>query len=177
MQIVSARRGRPHGLSRQDHLVGYVWGFAGTIVAVLAGFWLALRQDKVRWSREKRADLYIDLLTEAHAELDWIEHELTAEEIRGIPDDPVSGAEAEAEWRAEAASAYRDTRLPARERAILGARSNVYASREVMRRFNAVTACFPLVRDPFMAPALKMNARMAFDKLQEQIRSELKATD
>ena len=37
------------------------------------GWFLAgLRQDKIRWARENRAELYIDLLAEAHAAHQWM---------------------------------------------------------------------------------------------------------
>jgi len=51
----------------------------GVIIAVTVPwmtFRLALRQDQARWLREQRAELYVDLLTEAHAETQWLEYEL-----------------------------------------------------------------------------------------------------
>ena len=54
------------------------------LLVAIIGFWLALRQDKVRWVREKRSELYIDLLAEAHAEEQWMVNRLTAREIREI---------------------------------------------------------------------------------------------
>jgi hypothetical protein len=58
---------------------------SAALIALL-GFWLALGQDKRRWHREKRSELYIDLLAEAYAEEQWIVKELTAYEIREIAD-------------------------------------------------------------------------------------------
>jgi hypothetical protein len=45
-------------------------------------FRLALRQDHVRWIREQRSQLYVDMLTEAGAEQDWLEYRLADEVAR-----------------------------------------------------------------------------------------------
>jgi hypothetical protein len=125
------------------------------------------------WARDKRADLYIDVLAEAHAEQEWIMHELTALEMRGIGDQQAEGEQTEAEWREwSAAHPLPDTRLPARERALLGARL-AFASREVITLLNAHRQCGPLGAQPHMAPGLKMRAGLAFDALEQQIRREL----
>src|SRR5262245_63576236 len=62
--------------------------WVGIVVAVVAvpgvGFWLTLRQDSVRWYREKRADCYIDLLVEANAEREHMQYEFTRQEMAQI---------------------------------------------------------------------------------------------
>jgi hypothetical protein len=76
-------------------------------------FRLALRQDQVRWLREQRAQLYVDLLTEAYAEQQYFEYEIadddTRERMRGH---------------------FVDLRLPPMERARLGARGTIFASQK-----------------------------------------------
>jgi len=56
-----------------------------TIIAVIVPvmtFRLALRQDQSRWIREQRADLYMDMLTEAYAEQEWLKLETAPESIQ-----------------------------------------------------------------------------------------------
>ncbi len=105
----------------------------GTVVAlvaaILAGiiavtvpwvtFRLALRQDHARWLREQQAQLYVDLLTEAYAESEYLEYDL-----------------ADDETRESMRSHFTDLRLPPLERARLGARSTMFASKTVNRLFN-----------------------------------------
>jgi hypothetical protein len=77
---------------------------------------LTLRRDAIRWLRERRARLYVDLLMQARAQqfyLSFITSSDTArEQMREV-------------------FAETDTRLPTRDRARLGARGSVFASPEV----------------------------------------------
>jgi hypothetical protein len=148
-------------------LVG-IAAVAATIAVV--GFWLALRQDVMRWGREKRAELYIDLLAEAHAQRQWMIHELTAIEIANATHrDQVVG-----EWQEH--GAFVDVRLPGRERAILEARVMAYATPAVMLRFKALIGTYPVKVEPGTAPAHMVNVGLAFDAVEQQIRDELMKT-
>lgn len=128
----------------------------GALVIALVGFWLALRHDAIQWSRQRRAELYIDLLAEGFAELSWMEHTLTEIEMGEPLPHP-----------------FVESRLPPRERSLLGARTLAFASRDVARRFHAVSFNPLVTRE--MAPATKIKVRLAFDDLEKQIRRELRA--
>jgi hypothetical protein len=92
----------------------------GTIVALVSSglaaiiavavpwmtFRLTLRLDHTRWLREQRAQLYVDLLTEAYAEQQYFEYDM-----------------ADDETRARMGRHFTDLRLPPLERARLGARA------------------------------------------------------
>jgi hypothetical protein len=101
-------------------------GVAAVIAVVVPGmtFRFALRQDAARWLREQRAQLYIDMLTEAQAEQKWIEHTLADKTVQERMMAPY----------------FTDTRLPPLERARLGARGAVYSSQTVNRLFNRLMA-------------------------------------
>lgn len=93
-------------------------GLAGCIAVWVPwlAFRFALRQEHDRWLREARAQLYVDLLTEAYAEQQWFERQIAHPAVR----DRVS---------------FQDLRLPPMERARLGSRANIFSSREVNRAF------------------------------------------
>ncbi|MGW0993518.1 hypothetical protein ACWD5V_09445 [Streptomyces sp. NPDC002523] len=126
--------------------------------------WLAfrftLRQEQVRWLREVRAQLYVDLLTEAYAEQQWFEHELLAA-------------------RDGARSSFTDLRMAPLERARLGTRANIYGSRTVNRSFNAISQIgfWTVIRpgDEHEAARMRARARMedALSELQGAIRREI----
>jgi hypothetical protein len=118
----------------------YQWlSLAAAVVAVpVLGFWLTLRQDSVRWYREQRADLYVDLLVEADAERNMMLWQFTRREmaeIDGEHEDDRRGPSAVDEFERDT-TAWPDTRLAPFERARLGARSNGFASTDVIRLFN-----------------------------------------
>ena len=146
------------------------------VLVALLGFWLALRQDERRWLREKRADLYIDLMAEGYAEHNWVRHELTAIEIREIADkngtDQDAGQRGVDDWR-DRFGGMTDTRLPVSERALLGARMSAFATVEVIRLFNAIGACSPLLPRRGQAAALKIKLSMAWAAFESGVRSEL----
>jgi hypothetical protein len=60
------------------------YALLSAVAVALVGFWLALKQDKAGWAREKRSELYIDLLAEAYAEQQWITRTMTEAGIRMI---------------------------------------------------------------------------------------------
>ena len=74
---------------------------------------------RARWLREQRAQLYVDLLTEAYAEQQHFEYTTADDESR----------ERMREY-------FVDLRLPPLERARLGARGTIFASRAVNQAFN-----------------------------------------
>jgi hypothetical protein len=148
-------------------LVG-IAAVAATIAVV--GFWLALRQDVMRWSREKRTELYIDLLAEAHAQRQWMIQELTAIEVANATHRDQVVAECQEH------GAFGDARLPARERAILEARMMAYATPPVMLRFTALIGSYPVKVGPGTAPAHMVSVGLAFDAVEQQIRDELLKT-
>ena len=86
---------------------------------------LTLRQDAIRWLRERRAQLYVDLLTEAHAGqfyLGFVTSSDTArEQMREV-------------------FAETDTRLPPLERTRLGANCSVFASPKVRGLYDLLFA-------------------------------------
>lgn len=172
-----ARRGSELPASATDTLTGMEWVDVGKLliplVVVVFGFWFALRQDKIRWARERRTDLYIDLLAEAYAEHEWMATELTALEMFAVGEPHGNGALREAEYR-EKSDRLPDARLPARERAVLGVRGLAFASGEVSALFNALRSCYPLGVQPDAAAGLKIKAGLAFDALEQQIREELR---
>jgi hypothetical protein len=154
----------------------YQWVSLTTVVIVvpLTGFWLALRQDSVRWYREKRADLYVDLLTEADAERNSMQRAFTRAEMARIDkaNDDRRGPSAVEDFDQDA-ERLPDTHLPPRARALLGARSAAYASVDVLRRFNELQGIgfFPEMKPSPMTEKAKVD--MAFDALERQIKREL----
>ena len=105
-----------------NSVVALIAASAATIIAVIVPwmtFRFTLRQDQARWLREQRAQLYIDLLTEAHAERQYLIYAIAADEARE-----------------RTRQHYTDLRLPPLERARLGARGTIYGSKTVNQLFN-----------------------------------------
>lgn len=136
-----------------------------TIIAVVVpwmAFRFALRQDHQRWVREQRAVLYVDLLTEAYAEAQFLEvqmHELGTRDR--VPTSLV------------------DLRLPPMERARLGARANIVGSRHVGAIFNRIESeaswATLLNREPTEGDRMVARVRIGglLDELQAQVRREI----
>jgi hypothetical protein len=147
-------------------VVALVAAILAAIIAVtvpLVTFRLALRQDAARWLRERRADLYVDLLTEAQAEQNWLENRLAEEDAREMM-----------------APHFVDTRLPRLERARLGSRFAIYGSKTVNRLFGQLSAAGQralLNLDQLDRDALQLRTRVEIgdiiDKLEETVRREL----
>jgi hypothetical protein len=109
-----------------DTVVALVAALLATIIAVVVPwmtFRLALRQDQARWLREQRALLYVDLLTEAHAEQQYFNY-----------------AMADDEDKERLRKYWTDLKLPQPERARLGSRTTILASRTVNHLFSQVLA-------------------------------------
>ena len=135
------------------------------IVAVAVpwmAFRLALRQDQIRRLFDKRADLYVDILTEAIAEQKYFEVD--------IADD---------DTRERMAVYYTDLRLQPFERARLGARANIFASPTVNRLFNRVqgealnATLTGRPKDEGQRLVARLAVGKAVDELQDQVRAEL----
>jgi len=95
---------------------------------------LTLRRDAIRWLRQRRAQLYVDMLMQAHAEqfyLGFVTSSDTArEQMREV-------------------FAETDTRLPPREAARLGANGSVFASPEVRGLYELLFAeAWPVTVNP-----------------------------
>jgi len=84
---------------------------------------LNLRRDAIRWLRQHRAQLYADMLTQARAEQFYLS--------------VVTGSDTA---RMREVFAETDTRLPTPERAHLGARCSLFASREVRGSYELLFA-------------------------------------
>jgi hypothetical protein len=128
-------------------------------------FRYALQQDKQRWQRERRAQLYEDLLTEAHAEHKWFEFDTASDEQRELM-----------------APYYVDLRLPPAERARLGSRGNLFATGDVRVAFNgfvgeAGRASLLRRRGDGDQMVAQMKVGRAFDQLEAAVRAEMGADD
>ena len=128
---------------------------------------LTLRQDAIRWLRERRAQLYVDLLTEAHAEQAYLAFITSSEQAR--------------EQMREVFAAT-DTRLPPLERARLGAQGSVFGSQQVTGLYDLFMAeAWPVSLYPgrFRADEARMRvlARTAglLGELEVAVRRELGA--
>lgn len=149
---------------RVDLLIGGIVTVLSAVLVGWLGFRYAIRQDERRWSREQRAQLYIELLAEASAELDDLQYRLVDRELRAMGDE--GGVH----------RAGTDDRMGSRDRRLLGGRAAAFASREVIRRWNRFSglggrALLARGWETSYQPALGM----AFDDLEAQIRHELEA--
>jgi hypothetical protein len=136
-------------------------------------FRLAVRQDRGRRLDERRAELYVDMLLEAHAERQWFEHEVAVEEAR---------QQADEEARERMRRHFVDLRLSPLERARLGARGTAFASAPVNRAFNrlqSVMAWATLTSKRSEAERLtdRVHVAEAFAALETAIRRELGADE
>jgi len=152
------------------------------LLAAWLGYGFAVRQDERRWTREQRAALYVDLLVEANAEREWLEHLVARRELQSVragrdPDErdwAAIDAEDDARWDA----LHTDTRMTPPERARLGARTAAWASDEVLRRWGRFQgyggrALLPVTAPP--ASLFRVEFGAMFDALQTQIRHEFNA--
>lgn len=150
-----------------DTVVALVASGLAAVIAVTVPymtFRLALRQDHIRWLRERRADLYVDILAEAYAEQQWINYDM-----------------ADDETRERMRSYYVDMRLSPLERARLAARSNLYGSRRVNQLANGVEAAYGpagLRRlNEGERTVVRVKVAGAFEELQAAIRAEMGVND
>lgn len=140
------------------------------IVIPLVGFRLALRQDEVRWVREKRAELYVDVLAEAYAEKQWMLQELSRREAAEIS---AEFYEADRDQDDDRWPNLPDTRLDPAARAHLGARMAAFSTDAVVQQLNQLSVAFPFLPKAGEATAAKWRVEAAFDDLEKLIRDEL----
>jgi hypothetical protein len=149
-----------------DTVVALVAALLAAIIAVVVPwvtFRLALRQDQARWLREQRAQLYVDMLTEAYAEQKYLEY--------AIADD---------QTRERVRPHFTDLRLPPVERARLGARGTIFASRTVNKLFNrlqgeGLAATLKPQMDEGQQMMVRVQVSGLMDELQAAIRREFGA--
>ncbi len=149
-----------------DTVVALIAAGLATIIAVVVPwmtFRLALRQDQTRWLRDQRAQLYVDLLTEAYAEQKYIEHAMATDKARALM-----------------GKHYVDLRLPPLERARLGARGTIFGSKATNRLLNRLQAeglSAMLTPQPGDGDELIVRIRVGgiLDELEAVIRGELGA--
>ncbi|WP_430497059.1 hypothetical protein ACQRWP_20775 [Micromonospora trifolii] len=123
-----------------------VWTFRNTI-----------KQERQRWIRDQRGVLYIDILTEAQAELRWVTNEM---KIR--PD-----------------KSFVDMRTSRHDRARLGARISVFSTADIHSVFDAFQERMAELQH--VGPEQPADIRIArlreaentFSALEEAIRTEL----
>lgn len=144
----------------------------GILLAAWAAYQAGVRQDSRRWLRERRAELYVDLLVEAHAEKEWALAELVQREVMEIDADPESRLEAGREWRQEHDRLIPDLHLKPKDRALLGARMAAYATPEVIALFHAIGRGVAF-RLPSGRYAIAFEVEEAFDAFEERVRREL----
>lgn len=146
-------------------LDGFVVLAVGLMTAFV-GYQAGVRQDRRRWYRERRAELYVDVLVEAYAEEQWCLNALTRRELAQI------GASEHGDDGLDALAASDAQRLEPQERARLGARMAAYGSQEVVKLFGALGrgVAFPTLDGRF---AQTWDVEQAFDALEAQIRKEL----
>lgn len=149
-----------------DTVVALIAALLATISAVTVPFFtfrLALRQDHVRWIREQRAALYLDMLTEAYAEQEWLQLETASDRIQQ-----------------RAREFFVDKRLPPAERARLGAKGMVFGSRAINQLFNQFSAeglglllSSRIDGDPDVSQ-MRVNVRLGglIEELQQAVRRE-----
>ena len=125
-------------------------------------FRYALLREQRQWSREQRAQVYVDLLVEASAEQTWLEYELS-----------------QADMRPEDRTPFPDHRMNDRERRRLGARVLAYGSEEVIKRHNRFSTegswAIPPYggKDEAQRQSGRVHTGLAFAALEAQIRLEL----
>lgn len=133
--------------------------------ASLAGTWLGAhlgaQRDRAAAARERRSELYIDLLVEASAELDWLKGYL----VRTLTD-------------GDAAPPFPDERMDSAERRRLGARASLYATKDVVRLWNTTSGIGLRTLLGMEQPeTARAKAELAFDALEKRVRIEFAEQD
>ncbi|SCL36292.1 hypothetical protein GA0070624_5513 [Micromonospora rhizosphaerae] len=150
------------------------------VVAIAVPVWTfkrTLELERIKWVRDQRAQLYIDILAEAYAEKQWFLDLMTRREITLIEER--DGEERRGPSQADFPPGP-DLRLGPVERSKLGARGALFASAEVSKAFNAFSGV--LGRCSLIQPQSEAEAHIAnvqadelFDALSTAIRNELGA--
>ncbi len=151
------------------------------VVAVVVPVWtfrMTLAMDRLKWVRDQRSQLYIDMLTEAYAEKQWFTERMSRLELEMI--DKRYASPDDAGRRSDDIVGSPDLRLNPIERAKLGSRGTVFASPAVSKTFNAVQAAMGhamLVTPKLEAEvhAAKWKVEEAFETFQKTVQDELDA--
>src|SRR5690242_7804473 len=95
---------------------------------------LLLRRDAIRWLRERRAQLYVEMLAQAYAERYYVTFATSGDSAREVMRESFAAT---------------DTRLPPVERARLGASGSVFASHQVNGSYDLLMAeAWPVTVNP-----------------------------
>jgi hypothetical protein len=136
-----------------------------------------LQLESIKWVRDKRAELYIDILTEAYAEKLWFLEEMTHLEIAlvGVED---GGDRPRSTPSTNQGRTFVDLRLEPTERARLGSRQALFAGEQVSRAYSAFNA--ELLRGALFRPrrdgdahTAKVRAEQLFADLEAAVRREM----
>lgn len=161
-------KGTIRAITQDQILLTLVPRAIAVIVAIFVPwftFRFALQQSRIDRLHDQRAQLYVDILTEARAEHEYFEFDIADDETR------------------ERMRSYRtDLRLPPMERARLGSRGTIFASRKVNGLFNKLqgqAVVSTLVRPKSEAEriAARLPVLDAFNALEAQVRLEMGADE
>jgi hypothetical protein len=145
-------------------LISVIVSVAVAVTVPLFAYRLALRQEHARWLRDRRAELYIDLLTEAYAEQQWLQ---------------MSSADGEA--RERFSSHFPDLRLPPADRARLGTRGTMFGSSTTNKLFNllAAEALWGTIKPRTGGPDTVLRVRVGriMEELQRVVREEMRSVN
>lgn len=160
------------------NIIALAAALLAAVVAVAVPVWTfkrTLELERIKWVRDQRAQLYIDMLAEAYAQQQWFLDLMTRREIALIEAGDGDRGPSRADFPPGP-----DLRLGPTERAKLGARGSVFASPDASKAFNAFNAA--LGRNSLIPPKSDGEAHMAkvqadqlFDALSDTIRRELGA--
>jgi hypothetical protein len=146
-----------------DTVVALVSTVVAAIIAIVVPwmtFRFALRQGREQWIREQRSQLYVDMLTEAQAEQEWLQYVMADDKTQQMARD--SGA-------------YTDKRLPPLERARLGAKGTIFASQPVNRLFNQIGAeGFKVTLSGAEPDAAQMMVRVQLGRIMDELQAEVR---
>ncbi|GLI00944.1 hypothetical protein [Phytohabitans aurantiacus] len=152
------------------------------VVAVVVPIWTfrkTLEQDRIKWVRDQRAQLYVNMLIEAHAEKVWFLGRMTKVELALIESEEGDGRDFSDDDRLPDLP---DVRLAPMDRAKLGARGSIFASPKVAVAFNKLQghmqrATLLLPGSSGEAHIAKFTAEKLFDDLQAIVRREVGACE
>lgn len=164
-----SQQGYIPAITQDQILLTLVPSAIAVIVAIFVPwftFRFALKQSRFDRLHDQRAQLYIDLLTEAHAEKEYFEYDIADDDTR------------------KRMSAYRtDLRLPPMERARLGSRGTIFASRTVNGLFTKLqglalmTTMVGRPKNEGERAVARLAVFDAFSALEAQVRKEMGADE
>jgi hypothetical protein len=148
------------------------------VVAITVPRWTFKRtveHDRSKWVRDKRAELYVDMVAEAYAEHQWFTEQMARLEIAMIEaeDDDRRGPQL-----TRGHAFLPDTRLEPKARALLGARGTAFASKEVTVAFNKLhgemgRVTLPRPQSQVEVTRAKWKADELWEDFQQVVRREL----